>query len=158
MARDWSINAFAQAVAQARKSFEEGGVPIGAALEKQGDVIAVGHNERVQLGDPIAHGEIACLRAAGRQVTYRDSVLYTTLAPCAMCSGAIVLFKIPLVVVGEAASFPGELEFLRQRSVDVIVVDDDECIQLMQAFQKRRPDIWAEDIGEPPAARADASQ
>ncbi|MDQ4490921.1 nucleoside deaminase [Sinomonas sp. ASV486] len=139
---------FEAALAAARDGLAEGGIPIGAAILRGGEVIAVGHNERVQSGDPIAHGEMAALRAAGRQRTYRDTVLYTTLAPCAMCSGTIIQFKIPRVVVGEARTFPGEIELLRSRGVEVEVLDDQRCVEMMRDFQRERPALWAEDIGE----------
>ncbi len=144
----WNQNSFEQAVIQAQKSLDEGGVPVGSALDIDGEIIATGHNERVQKGDPIAHGEMSCLRAAGRQKSYKKAVLYTTLAPCAMCAGTIVQFGIPLVVVGEAETFPGELDFLRSRGVEVAVLNDDRCKQMMQEFQERYPEVWAEDIGE----------
>ncbi|WP_026911118.1 nucleoside deaminase [Patulibacter minatonensis] len=144
----WNRSSFDEAVRQAATSLEQGGVPVGSALDIGGVLVAAGHNERVQLGDPIAHGEMSCLRKAGRQRSYRDAVLYTTLAPCAMCAGTIVQFRIPLVVVGEERTFPGELAFLRERGVDVVVVDDPRCVELMQRFQREHPDVWAEDIGE----------
>jgi cytosine deaminase len=136
------------AVAAAEKSLSEGGIPIGAALMRDGEIVASGHNERVQNGDPIAHGEMSALRAAGRQRTYRDTVLVTTLAPCAMCAGTIIQFKIPKVVVGEARTFPGELDLLRSRGVVVDVLDDERCVRLMQEFQREYPQLWAEDIAE----------
>ncbi|WP_136609252.1 nucleoside deaminase [Sinomonas albida] len=139
---------FEAALEAAREGFREGGIPIGAALVRGGEVVAVGHNERVQHGDPIAHGEMSALRAAGRQRTYRDTVLYTTLAPCAMCAGTIIQFKIPRVVVGEARTFPGELELLRSRGVQVAVLDDERCVALMAAFQRDSPELWAEDIAD----------
>lgn len=144
----WSLSSFAAALEQAENSFSEGGLPIGSALDIAGELVAAGHNERVQRGDPVAHAEISCLRHAGRQRSYRDSVLYTTLAPCAMCAGAIVQFKIPLVVVGENRTFPGELEFLRQCGVEVVLLDDPKCRELMTRFQEQYPEVWAEDIGE----------
>ncbi|WP_434617880.1 nucleoside deaminase [Arthrobacter sp. A5] len=140
--------AFEAAVAAARKSLREGGIPIGAALARDGQVVASGHNERVQRGDPIAHGEMSALRAAGRQKTYRDTVLYSTLAPCAMCTGTVLQFKIPRVVVREARTFPGEFELLRSRGVEVVVLDDERCIDMMRSFQRDHPELWAEDIGE----------
>jgi cytosine deaminase len=140
--------AFEAAVHAAVKSLREGGIPIGAALARGGEVIATGHNQRVQLGDPIAHGEMSALRTAGRQKSYRDTTLYTTLAPCAMCSGTIIQFKIPRVVVGEARTFPGEFELLRSRGVEVVVLDDQRCVDLMVNFQLEHPELWAEDIGE----------
>lgn len=144
----WSRSSFQEAVAQGRKSLSEGGVPVGSALDLGGKLVASGHNERVQKSDPIAHGEMTCLRNAGRQRSYRDAVLYTTLAPCAMCAGTIVQFGIPLVVVGEERTFPGEIDFLRSRGVEVVVLDDPECQALMQEFQTTFPQVWAEDIGE----------
>ncbi|AMM31798.1 cytosine deaminase [Sinomonas atrocyanea] len=139
---------FEAALAAAREGLAQGGIPIGAALVRGGEVIAVGHNERVQSGDPIAHGEMAALRAAGRQRTYRDTVLYTTLAPCAMCTGTVIQFKIPRVVVGEARTFGGELELLRSRGVEVEVLDDERCAEMMADFQREHPELWAEDIAE----------
>jgi cytosine/creatinine deaminase len=132
----------------ARIGLTEGGVPVGASLVRGGQVVATGRNLRVQSGDPTAHGEISCLRAAGRQRTYADTVLYTTLAPCAMCAGAIVQFGIPTVVVGEATTFSGELDALRARGTRVELVDDPRCVDLMRTFQRDHPDVWAEDIGE----------
>lgn len=140
--------AFESAVRAAQKSLSEGGIPIGAALARGNEVIASGHNERVQHGDPIAHGEMSALRAAGRQKSYRDTTLYTTLAPCAMCTGTIIQFKIPRVVVGEARTFPGEFELLRSRGVEVVVLDDQRCVEMMLSFQREYPELWAEDIAE----------
>lgn len=142
------VPAFEAAYQAAQQSAAEGGIPIGAALARDGVVIASGHNERVQNGDPIAHGEMSALRAAGRQKSYRDTTLYTTLAPCAMCAGTIIQFKIPRVVVGEARTFDGELDLLRSRGVDVVVVDDQRCVDMMRSFQTDRPGLWAEDIAE----------
>ena len=136
------------ALAEAHAGLAEGGIPIGAALARDGVVIASGHNERFQNADPIAHGEMSALRAAGRQKSYRDTTLYTTLAPCAMCAGTIVQFKIPRVVVGEARTFDGELELLRSRGVEVVVLDDQRCVDMMRSFQNARPELWAEDIAE----------
>lgn len=139
---------FEAALAAAREGLSQGGIPIGAALVRGGEVIAVGHNERVQGGDPIAHGEMAALRAAGRQRTYRDTVLYTTLAPCAMCAGTVLQFKVPKVVVGEARTFGGELELLRSRGVEVEVLDDARAVAMMEEFIRANPELWAEDIAE----------
>ena len=144
--------AFEAAVRAAQKSLSEGGIPIGAALARGSEVISSGHNERVQNGDPIAHGEMAALRAAGRQRSYRDTTLYTTLAPCAMCTGTIIQFKIPRVVVGEARTFPGEFDLLRSRGVEVVVLDDQSSIDMMLNFQRDNPGLWAEDIAEDPLA------
>ncbi len=135
------------ALEQARASLTAGGVPVGAVLAAGGEVIGAGHNERVQRGDPIAHGEIACLRNAGRRPSYQDTTLYTTLSPCQMCSGAILLFQIPRVVVGEAETFAGDLGFLTERGVDVVLADDKRCIAAMDEFRARYPQVWSEDIG-----------
>ena len=112
-----------------------------------GQVLAAGHNERVQRGDPVAHGEIACLRNAGRRPGYSGMTLYTTLSPCQMCSGAILLFQIPRVVVGEARTFEGDLDFLAGRGVEIVLLDDEDCKAVMREFQRRYPEIWSEDIG-----------
>lgn len=138
------------AFAQAEKSFSEGGLPIGAVLARGSDAIAVGHNRRVQNGDPIAHGEMDCLRSAGRQRSYRGLTLFTTLSPCMMCSGTIVQFRIPLVIVGENRTFGGNEEFLRSHGVEVIVLDEQRCVALMSRFQREHPKVWSEDIGEEP--------
>jgi cytosine/creatinine deaminase len=142
----------ALALAQARISLDGGGVPVGAVLASgvagQGrQLIAAGHNERVQRGDPVAHGEISCLRNAGRRPSYLDTTLYTTLSPCQMCTGAILLFQIPRVVVGEAETYPGDLPFLADRGVEIVLLDDEGCMAAMQEFQTRYPQIWSEDIG-----------
>ena len=142
----------ALALGQARASLESGGVPVGAVLAagnaSQGwHMIAAGHNERVQRGDPVAHGEIACLRNAGRRASYADTTLYTTLSPCQMCSGAILLFQIPRVVVGEAETFEGDLGFLAGRGVEVVLLGDEGCVAAMREFQRRYPEVWSEDIG-----------
>lgn len=137
----------ALALAQARISLDGGGVPVGAVLAAGGDVVAAGHNERVQRGDPVAHGEISCLRNAGRRPSYLDTTLYTTLSPCQMCTGAILLFQIPRVVVGEAETFAGDLPFLTGRGVEIVLLDDEGCMAAMQEFQRRYPQIWSEDIG-----------
>ena len=135
------------ALREARASLDAGGVPVGAALAEGDRLVASGHNERVQHGDPIAHGEIACLRNAGRQRSYRDMTIYTTLSPCPMCTGAILLFQIPRVVVGEAATFAGDLDFLASHGVDVVLLDDGRCTAVMREFQERYPEVWSEDIG-----------
>lgn len=142
----------ALALQQARISLDGGGVPVGAVLAAGGagqdrQLIAAGHNERVQRGDPVAHGEISCLRNAGRRPSYLDTTLYTTLSPCQMCTGAILLFQIPRVVVGEAQTYPGDLAFLTDRGVEIVLLDDEGCVAAMQEFQTRYPQIWSEDIG-----------
>jgi creatinine deaminase len=137
----------ALALDQARISLDAGGVPVGAVLASGGQLIAAGHNERVQRGDPVAHGEIACLRNAGRRPSYHDTVLYTTLSPCQMCTGAILLFQIPRVVVGEAETFAGDLAFLADRGVEIVLLEDEACMAAMHEFQRRYPQVWSEDIG-----------
>lgn len=132
----------------AKKSFDQGGLPIGAVLVRGGEIIGRGHNLRVQEDDPIAHGEMACLRNAGRQRTYRDTTLYTTLSPCMMCSGTIVQFGIPRMVIGENRNFGGNEDFLRQRGVEVEILDDPRCVALMERLIRERPALWNEDIME----------
>ncbi len=136
-----------RALEEAQASLAAGGVPVGAVLASGDQVIAAGHNERVQRGDPVAHGEIACLRNAGRQPSYQGTTLYTTLSPCQMCSGAILLFRIPRVVVGEARTFTGDLGFLAERGAAITLLDDERCVAAMREFQQRYPQIWSEDIG-----------
>lgn len=150
MARDDDQAFMRQAIEQAAKSLSEGGVPVGAALVADGKVLGVGHNRRVQQGSAIRHGEMDALENAGRQPAsvYRESVLYTTLSPCAMCSGAILLYGIPRVVVGENRTFLGEEELLRSRGVQVEVLQDPDCVALMEDFIARRPELWNEDIGQ----------
>ena len=131
---------------QAVKSYHEGGLPIGAVMVENGVVIAAGHNRRVQDADPIAHGEMDCFRKAGRRARYDTVTLYTTLSPCMMCSGTILQFGVKRVVVGEDRNFPGNLDFLRSRGVDVTLLDDPDCIALMKRFIGERPDLWDEDI------------
>ena len=126
----------------------EGGIPIGACLVRAGGVIGAGHNQRVQSGDPTATGKSARCGAAGRQRTYRDTVMYSTLMPCHMCAGTIVQFGIPNVVAGESKTFPGAEAFLREHRVAMDVMDDSRCIALMERFIEQHPEIWAEDIGE----------
>lgn len=133
---------------EAKAGFDEGGCPIGSVLARGGQVVAQGRNQRVQKGDPIAHGEMDALRKAGRQKTYRDTVLYTSLSPCMMCSGTIVQFGIPRVVIGDTQNFGGNEEFLRARGVEVVIAEDPDCIALMQRFIREKPELWAEDIAE----------
>jgi creatinine deaminase len=133
---------------EALAGFNEGGCPIGSALADGDQLIAQGRNQRVQQGDPIAHGEMDCLRKAGRQKSYRGMTLYTSLSPCMMCSGTIIQFGIQRVVVGENVNFGGNEEFLRSRGVEVIMADDKDCIDLMQRFITEKPELWAEDIAE----------
>lgn len=133
---------------EASAGFDEGGCPIGSVIARGDTVVAQGRNQRVQQGDPIAHGEMDALRKAGRQKTYRDMTLYTSLSPCMMCSGTILQFGIPRVVIAENTTFGGNEDFLRERGVEVIVADDADCIALMQRFIQERPELWAEDIAE----------
>ena len=138
------------AIEQARIGRSEGGVPIGAALVADGVVLGAGRNRRVQLGSPIRHGETDALEVAGRQraSVYRRSTMYTTLSPCHMCTGAILLYEIPRVVIGENRTFLGAEDLLRAHGVEVVVVDSEECYRLMQEFIAEHPEIWFEDIGE----------
>ncbi|CAN5405322.1 nucleoside deaminase [soil metagenome] len=135
------------AIAQARKSLSDGGIPIGSALARNGALLAVGHNKRVQDNDPVTHAEIDCLRRAGRIGNFRDTVLFSTLMPCYLCSGAVVQFGIPKVIVGESRTFPGAPEFMRSHGVEVIDLDLPECIVMMRQFIAAHPQLWDEDIG-----------
>lgn len=131
---------------QALKSYNEGGLPIGAVMVEHGAIIAAGHNRRVQERDPTAHGEMDCIRKAGRRSRYDGVTLYTTLSPCMMCSGTVLQFGIKQVVVGEDKNFPGNIDFLRAHGVGVVLLDDPDCISLMQRFISERPELWDEDI------------
>lgn len=137
------------AIAEAELGAREGGIPIGSVLVHDGRIIGRGHNRRVQQGSAIRHGEMDALENAGRQpaAVYRASTIYTTLSPCAMCSGAILLYGIPVVIVGENRTFLGEEDWLRQRGVSVRVVQDETCIRLMRDFIRAHPELWNEDIG-----------
>lgn len=135
---------------EARTGLAEGGIPIGSVLVHNGKIIGHGHNRRVQHGSAILHGEMDALENAGRlpAAVYAESVLYTTLSPCAMCSGAILLYGIPKVVIGENQTFMGEEQLLRERGVEVVVLQDAECLELMREFIAAQPALWNEDIGE----------
>jgi cytosine deaminase len=137
------------AIAEAEAGRAEGGIPIGSVLVHQGRIVGRGHNRRVQRGSAILHGEMDALENAGRlpASVYTQSVLYTTLSPCAMCSGAILLYRIPRIIVGENRTFMGEEELLRQRGVVVEVLQDARCIELMTEFSRDKPSLWNEDIG-----------
>ena len=139
------------AVRAARQGLAEGGIPIGAALVVDGGVLATGWNRRVQLGSAIRHGETDCLENAGRlpATVYARSTMVTTLSPCDMCTGAILLYKIPRVIVGENRTFYGAEDLLRSRGVQVVVLDDADCIAMMEAFIADQPTLWNEDIGVP---------
>jgi cytosine/creatinine deaminase len=150
MLRAELADAFMQAaIEEAERGLLEGGIPIGSVLVHRGRIIGRGHNRRVQRGSTVLHGEMDALENAGRQTAavYRESVLYTTLSPCAMCSGAILLYGIPQVIVGENQTFLGEEELLRSRGVVVEVLRDPTCTRLMSSFIETHPDLWNEDIG-----------
>lgn len=138
------------AIAEAEKGFAEGGIPIGSVIVHEGRIFGRGHNRRVQEGSAILHGEMDALENAGRQKAafYRDCTLYTTLSPCPMCSGAIALYRIPRVVIGENRTFMGEEKWLADRGVEIVVLQDERCIELMRRFIAARPALWNEDIGE----------
>ena len=133
---------------EAKLGFEEGGCPIGSVLARGAEIVSQGRNQRVQKGDPIAHGEMDALRKAGRQKTYRDTTLYTSLSPCMMCTGTILQFGIPRVFIGENKNFGGNEEFLRSKGVEVLIANDEDCIELMTRFINEKPELWAEDIAE----------
>ena len=136
------------AIEEARKGMAEGGLPIGSVLVRDGKIVARGHNQRVQKGDPMAHAEIDCLKNAGRQRSYKDTVLYSTLMPCYLCSGAVVQFGVPKVIVGESVNFAGGPEFMRRHKVDVVDLHNGECVEMMRRFVAEHPDLWHEDIGK----------
>ncbi len=147
---DNEMDKFMQAAIQeAQMGLAEGGIPIGSVIIHQGNIIGRGHNQRVQQGSAILHGEMAAFENAGRQPAsvYRQSVLYTTLSPCAMCTGAILLYGIPKVVIGENVTFTGEEELLKARGVEVVVLQNEDCIALMRNFIAAKPQLWNEDIG-----------
>ena len=137
-----------EAYNEAKAGFDEGGCPIGSVLARGGEIIAKGRNQRVQRGDPIAHGEMDALRKAGRQKTYKDTTLYTSLSPCMMCSGTIIQFGIPRVIIGENTNFGGNEDFLRSKGVEIIIANDQPCIDLMSQFISDKPELWLEDIAE----------
>ena len=142
------------AIDEAKQGLKEGGLPIGSVLVRDGQIIGRGHNRRVQHGDPMAHAEIDCLTKAGRQKTYADTVLYSTLMPCYLCTGAVIQFGVPKVIVGESVTFPGgegkwgkSPAFMRANGVEVIDLHDAECIEMMSRFIREHPELWNEDIG-----------
>ena len=140
---------FEEAVNQAKKGLQEGGIPIGSVIVHDNKILGKGHNKRIQEGSVVLHGEMDALENAGRQkaAVYKESVLYTTLSPCPMCSGTIILYGIPKVVVGENKTFLGEEDLLRSKGVEVIVLNDAECIDMMTKFINEKPQLWNEDIG-----------
>lgn len=138
------------AIAQAEKSGREGGIPIGGALmTEDGTIVAVGHNLRVQTGDPTAHGETVTMRNAGTRRDFHTLTMATTLSPCAMCSGTAILFKIKRIVIGERETFQGREDWLREAGIEVVHLNDERCKALMRAFIAKRPEVWSGDIGEP---------
>jgi creatinine deaminase len=138
------------AIEEAKKGLSQGGIPIGSVLVIDGKIVGRGHNQRVQQGSVIRHAEMDCLENAGRlrSSDYQRATLYSTLSPCDMCSGAVLLYKIPRVIVGENRTFEGPETYLRSRGVDVLVLDNDDCMQLMEHFIREHPTLWNEDIGE----------
>ncbi len=138
------------AIEEAKKGLAEGGIPIGSVLVIDGRIAGRGHNQRVQKGSAVLHAEMDCLENAGRlkAVDYRRATLYSTLSPCDMCSGTVLLYGIPRVIVGENRTFRGPEDYVRSRGVDVVVVDSHECRDLMERFVRERPELWNEDIGE----------
>ena len=138
-----------EAIKEAKKGLEEGGIPIGSVLVIDGKIVGRGHNRRVQKGSAILHAEMDCLENAGRLKAsdYQRAILYSTLSPCDMCSGAALLYKIPKIIVGENKTFQGPEDYVRSCGVEIEVVNDDECINLMENFIKEKPELWNEDIG-----------
>lgn len=137
-----------EAEVEALKGLSEGGIPIGSILVRDGKIIGSGHNQRVQKGSAILHGEMDCLMNAGRQKSYRDTVIYSTLSPCMMCSGTIVQFKIPRVVIGDAVNFPGATDFMRSHGIEVQILNQPGLISMMEVFIRSSTELWNEDISE----------
>lgn len=136
------------AIEQAEKSWSEGGIPIGSVLvDPQGQIVARGHNQRVQQGDPTAHAEMDCIRTAGRRRDWQHLTLVSTLSPCPMCSGTAILYRIPRVIIGENRTYLGAEDWMRSKHIDLHVLDDPRCVALMERVQREKPDLWAEDIG-----------
>lgn len=135
---------------EALAGYREGGVPVGAVMVEDGEIIGRGHNRRVQDGNPVSHGETDCMKNAGRRPGYGRVSMYTTLSPCMMCTGTIIQFGIKRVVIGEASNFAGNIDFLREHGVEVVLMDDPACTRLMSRFIAERPDLWFEDIAAPP--------
>jgi cytosine deaminase len=139
-----------EALAEARKGLAEGGLPIGSVLaDSAGNILARGHNLRVQTGDPTAHAEVACIRNAGRRRDWDQLTLVSTLSPCVMCTGTALLFRIPRVIIGENKNFRGAEDLMMQAGVEITILDDPECIEMMKTFTAEHPDLWNEDIGIP---------
>jgi len=135
------------AIDEAKKGLAEGGIPIGSVLVKDGKIVGRGHNQRVQKNDPMTHAETDCLRNAGRIGSYKGTILYSTLMPCYMCAGTVVQFNIKKVIVGESKTFAGVPEFMKQHGVEVIDLNNQECIDMMEKFIREKPELWNEDIG-----------
>lgn len=148
---DEQIHAFMnEAIREAANGLEEGGIPIGSVLVRNNKIIGRGHNRRIQFGDPTAHGEIDCLRATGRLRSYKDTIMFSTLMPCAMCAGAIVQFGIPVIIAGENRTFASSSDYMKANGVNVIDLDLDECYEMLKQFAKEHPSLWNEDIGVEP--------
>jgi len=141
---------FREAIKQAKKGLSEGGIPIGSVIAHNGEILGKGHNKRVQESSVILHGEMDAFENAGRQDAkiYKEATIYTTLSPCPMCTGAILLYGIPKVVIGENKTFMGAEETLKSQGIEVIVLNDEECIKMMEDFIQSKPQLWNEDIGE----------
>lgn len=139
-----------EAIIEAQKGLAEGGIPIGSVLVLDNNIVGRGHNRRVQKGSAILHAEMDCIESAGRlkPEDYKRSVLYSTLSPCDMCSGIVLLYKIPKVVIGENVTFQGPEKYLRSRGVDLVILNNEECIRMMREFIRKKPELWNEDIGE----------
>ena len=137
-----------KALEQAKISLAEGGVPVGAVMVQNDKIIASGYNKRVQDGNPVSHGETDCIKNCGRQKSYKDITIYTTLSPCIMCAGTIALMKMPRVVIGENINFGGNEELLKERGIKVDILQDENCIEMMSKFIKNNPTLWNEDIAE----------
>jgi len=145
----WIRRGLDTAIEMAEKGWREGGIPIGSSLlDARGNVIAAGHNQRVQSGDPTAHAEVDCVRRAGRRRDWCSLTLVSTLSPCPMCSGTAILFKIPYVAIGENRTYIGAEDWMRASGIHLTLVDDPRCIALMERMKREKPDLWAEDIGE----------
>ncbi len=136
------------AIAEAKQGLNEGGIPIGSVIVRDGKIVGRGHNRRVQHNDPMAHAEIDCLQNAGRIGNYKDTTLYSTLMPCYLCAGAVVQFGIKKVIVGENKTFDGAEEFMKQHGVEIVNLQNEECINMMENFIEAKPELWNEDIGE----------
>ncbi len=145
---DKHIDFLNEAIKEAKKGLSEDGIPIGSVLVKKGQIIGRGHNKRIQENNPMIHAEIDCLMNAGRIGSYKDTVLYSTLMPCYLCAGAVVQFGIKKIIAGESQTFSGAVEFMKSHGVEVIDLNNEECIQMMSNFIESHPELWNEDIGK----------